>query len=334
MENLGRHIEALLQDGDCVVLPGFGAFIAHVAPACYVDDERVFLPPKRSLAFNGELRTDDGWLASRLAQQAGIGFAEARAAVDVLVGQLRDTLSIDGAARLEGIGRLRQDMAGNVTFEPDEAGLVAPSLYGLKALTVYDLTAIEQKAASAASVHAEPKKFITKSPRTIDIHVDRQSLRRIASVAAAILLLIVFALPVSDGGQTDVASLGITALSSESAAPAAQPAPSALNVAAPEEPVAEETPVEPVEPTAPAVVRPSRIYHVIAGSLPSKSGAEAVIHKYVNKGFEKATAVEGDGRVRISIASFNDKAEGEAYVNELRKDEAFKNVWLLSVKVR
>ena len=82
------------------------------------------------------------------------------------------------------------------------------------------------------------------------------------------------------------------------------------------------------------MVRPSRIYHVIAGSLPSKSGAEAVIQKYVNKGFDKATAVEGDGRVRISIASFNDKAEGEAYVNELRKDEAFKNVWLLSVKVR
>jgi len=334
MESLGRHIEALLQDADCVVLPGFGAFIAHVTPARYVDEGRMFLPPRRSLAFNSGLRTDDGLLTARLARQADISFSEARTAACVLIDQLRDTLAIDGAARLDGIGRLRQDMAGSVTFEPAAEGIVSPSLFGLNALTLYDLTAIEQMSTSEAGVQAEPKKLITKSPRTIDIHIGRQSLRRIASVAAAVLLMIVFAIPVSDGGRTDVASLGITVCPKESPVQMEQPDSSAPIEAVPEEPAQTEAPAMSLEPDAPAVVRPSRVYHVIAGSLPSDKGAEAVVRKYVDKGFEHATTVEGDGRVRISIASFYDKAEGEAYVKELRKDEAFKNVWLLSVKAR
>ena len=155
VESFGKHIEALLQEHDCVVLPSFGAFIAHTKPAYYVDDECFFYPPSRSLCFNKELTSDDGLLTSYFMKKNGISFSEARTVVNTFVDRLRDTLSIDGAARLSGIGRLRQDLAGNIHFESAPENLASPSHFGFDALTVRDLTALEN--AKQGSLSAESR---------------------------------------------------------------------------------------------------------------------------------------------------------------------------------
>lgn len=59
-----------------------------------------------------------------------------------------------------------------------------------------------------------------------------------------------------------------------------------------------------------------------------------MIQKYIASGFPQASLVESDERVRVSLVSFTDKAEGEAYVSELRQRTEYKNVWLLSVRNR
>ena len=349
MEALGRHIEALLQENDCVVLPSFGAFIAHTDAASYVNDEHAFLPPTRLLGFRRELTADDGLLTSYLMQKGSIGFSEARNVVDRYVDRLRDTLGIDGAAKLPGLGCLRQDIRGNITFEPASVDVVAPVLFGLEALTIRDLTALDAAEQHDSAEAVRPIKMITTTPRTIDIHVGRRTLRHIASVAAVLLLLIVFALPVSDGKYTDVASLGLTSVidtptEKQATDPPIVEAPVVESPIA-ESPVAEasipeapvvETPVIPITPAeSPAPTpRPTRIYHVIIGSLPSAKNAEAVVQKYIDRGFAQTTTVVGDDRVRISIASFTDKAEGEAYVSTLRQQEDYKHAWLLSVRAK
>ena len=76
------------------------------------------------------------------------------------------------------------------------------------------------------------------------------------------------------------------------------------------------------------------MYHVIVASLPSIKGADAVVQKYIDLGFPEATSVTGDDRVRISIASFTDKKEGEDYIQTLRQSETLKHLWLLSMKAK
>ena len=386
METLGKYVEALLQENDCVVLPSFGAFIAHTNAASYVNDEHTFLPPTRSLGFQRELTSDDGLLTSYLMLKGGIGFSEARSVVNRYVDRLRDTLGVDGAVKLPGVGRLRQDIRGNITFEPASVSVTAPALFGLEALAIRDLTALDAAEQRTSAEAVRPTKIITTTPRTIDIHVGRRALRYIASVAAVLLLLIVFALPVNDGKYTDVASLGLTpvidtptempALATSAIeapdiatplaeAPAAElpvvetpatevlatevPAAEAPAVEAPSTEVpAVEVPIAPVAPIVPttsaespapaeapaSAPRPTRIYHAIVGSFPSLKGTDAVVQKYVDRGFGQTTTVVGDDHVRISIASFTDKAEGEAFVRTLRQQEDYKHVWLLSVRAK
>ena len=60
MIELAQHIEALLLENDCVIVPNFGGFVAHYAPATYVKEENLFLPPTRIIGFNSQLKLNDG----------------------------------------------------------------------------------------------------------------------------------------------------------------------------------------------------------------------------------------------------------------------------------
>ena len=62
MIELAQHIEALLLENDCVIIPGFGGFVAHLTPAVSVEEGNVFIPPIRTIGFNPQLRLNDGLL--------------------------------------------------------------------------------------------------------------------------------------------------------------------------------------------------------------------------------------------------------------------------------
>ena len=56
MIELAQHIEVLLLENDCVIVPGLGGFVAHYTPAMRVAEENVFLPPTRIIGFNPQLK--------------------------------------------------------------------------------------------------------------------------------------------------------------------------------------------------------------------------------------------------------------------------------------
>ena len=62
MIELSRHIEALLLTHDCVIVPGLGGFVTQYVPAYYVEEENLFIPPHRTIAFNAGLSLNDGLL--------------------------------------------------------------------------------------------------------------------------------------------------------------------------------------------------------------------------------------------------------------------------------
>ena len=60
MIELAKHIEVLLLENDCVIVPGLGGFIAHNRPAMWRTDSGEFFPPLRSIGFNPQLIMNDG----------------------------------------------------------------------------------------------------------------------------------------------------------------------------------------------------------------------------------------------------------------------------------
>ena len=77
MIELAQHIEALLLENDCVIVPGFGGFVAHYAPATHVKEENLFLPPTRTIGFNPQLKLNDGVLVQSYMSAYDTSFADA-----------------------------------------------------------------------------------------------------------------------------------------------------------------------------------------------------------------------------------------------------------------
>ena len=374
MRNLAKHIELLLRDNDCVILPGFGGFIAHAVPAYYVSEEHLYYPPSRSISFNTSITMNDGLLAQRYMRSYNVDYAQAVYLIDVAIEKLRDTLDEEGSVTIPRIGTIKQDIHQTVQFVAEPAGISSPLHFGLGTFAISTLAQLQVLPGTEVQ---KKEAIITQTARTIDLHIQKRALRQIVSTAAIFLLLLMAALPVGDLKPTDIASLQLTNIVSEPMACAptdfevvaieeAQDEQEAIeviesgtdieNTIAPTIEVAEESIIEetdtvvasgiivealaetitntPVATTEPEILQPTantKTYHIIVASLPSKRGADEVIDGYVAKGYQQASLVERDNRVRISLMQFADKDEANNYLKTLRENDAFNNAWILPV---
>lgn len=207
MKNLARHIEYLLRDNDCVILPGFGGFIAHVVPAYYVGEDNLFYPPSRSISFNTSITMNDGLLIQSYMKSYNVDYAKATYLVDLAIEKLRDTLDEEGSITLPHIGTIKQDIHQAIQFIAEPTGISSPLHFGLGAFTISTLAQMQSQSGEEAQ---QPKSVITQTERTIDVHIQKKTLRQIVSTAAIFLLLLMVTLPAGDLKPTDIASLHLT----------------------------------------------------------------------------------------------------------------------------
>ena len=209
MKNLARHIEWLLHDNDCVILPGFGGFIAHIVPAYYVSNENLYYPPSRSISFNTAITMNDGLLAQSYMRSYNIDYAQATYLVDIAIEKLRDALDEEGSVTLPHIGTIKQDIHQTIQFIAEPAGIPSPLHFGLGAFTINTLAWLQSQSDKAVQ---QPKSIFTQTERTIDVHIPKKTLRQFFSTAAVFLLLLMVALPAGDLRPTDIASLHLTGI--------------------------------------------------------------------------------------------------------------------------
>ena len=131
MIELERHIEILLLDNDCVIVPGLGGFVAHHVEARYDERDGVFLPPLRTLGFNSKLDMNDSLLVQSYVDAYDISYPEALNRIAEDVDELKLSLEKDGFYEMNDIGVLTLNSDGNYEFEPCESGILTPDLYGL-----------------------------------------------------------------------------------------------------------------------------------------------------------------------------------------------------------
>ena len=108
----------LLYQHDCVVIPGFGGFIANYTPAFIHPVQNTFIPPSRQIMFNASLLHNDGLLATHIAREEGVVYDRAlnRIAEDVVV--IQTELKSGKTVILDGIGSFRANQEHSIVFTP------------------------------------------------------------------------------------------------------------------------------------------------------------------------------------------------------------------------
>ena len=215
MIELSRHIEMMLLENDCVVVPDFGGFIAHYQPARYVEEEGIFLPPLRTVGFNPQLTMNDGMLTQSYMQAYHTDFPDAARKISIKVEEIQEKLYNEGKITLQGIGDLYYNIRGEYEFHPQEGGILSPSLYALDSLKMSLLAEMEwaEEAIPAVVVEEKPGYTLPVQPKK-EIRLNPRWLSNAVAVAVAAVLFFFLSVPVENTyvEQGNYASLGTDCL--------------------------------------------------------------------------------------------------------------------------
>ena len=226
---------------------------------------------------------------------------------------------------------------------------------------MHELSVLQQKEKVWIPAHPEKEK------KTFEISINRAYLRNAAAMIAAIVLFFAFSTPVENTDvqknnyaqllpselfeQIEKQSVVVTPVYVKSEAmqqakklSATASTSSSTKTSSTKKNTADKTskPIavrevkvakQETAATAPAVKSPESANHpfhiIVAGGISLKD-AEAIATQLKSKGFANAKALNMDGKVRVSISSFDNRNEATKQLLELRKNETYKNAWLLA----
>ena len=317
---LERHIEILLLNNDCVIVPGLGGFMTNHVEARYDDEDHMFLPPLRTLGFNPKLRLNDSLLAQSYIEAYDISYPDAVHRIDDEVNELRQHLENEGSYDFNGIGTLSLNDEGCYEFAPCEAGILTPAFYALDSFEMDKLNSsvevkaetimpgatsqtrtLEPQPAETVSIHQVPtKEESDDDARTIPIKVSvLRSNKQTASIDSRMLKQI---MPKEvTTGEKEV-----------------KKAITEKRIAIDQQLTKEEKVVDDV-------------YTIVLASHVTKTNANEFVKQLAKKGFDAQVISKTSTKVIYGRYA----TENEAYqaLNQLRGHEDFKEAWVLKVRL-
>lgn len=141
---LDTYIKDLLYRYECVIVPGFGAFLTHHQPARIEAD--CFYPPSKRISFNRQLQTNDGLLSDYIAKAESISYESALQKVRDKALFLKQEIAQGKKIVFTHIGSLEMNKQGNLIFEPDIVVNYLTASFGLSSYTSPEVVREIQKA--------------------------------------------------------------------------------------------------------------------------------------------------------------------------------------------
>ncbi|MFN8415845.1 MAG: SPOR domain-containing protein [Cytophagaceae bacterium] len=132
--NIERYIKELLDNQDCVIIPGWGALLVQTISAEIHPITHKFLPPGKTLGFNSQVKVNDGLLASFIAVEESITFSEAIQSINQWVQMVNNNLKTSKSHAIDQIGRFFMNDSGSVEFVPEMRSFVTSDTFGLPEL--------------------------------------------------------------------------------------------------------------------------------------------------------------------------------------------------------
>lgn len=130
---IDSYIEDLLYNYNCVVVPEFGAFLAHGKSASLDLSTNTLLPPTKSISFNAQLSKNDGLLVSHIADVKGLGYDELLSEVEAVSEEWKKRLRQGESIEVFGVGKLWLNQEQKLQFQPENKNNFLTSSFGLSA---------------------------------------------------------------------------------------------------------------------------------------------------------------------------------------------------------
>lgn len=320
MNQLISHIEFLLHDHNCVIIPEFGGFVVNTIPP-QRDGIAAFHAPACELVFNRDLIHNDGLLAQSYMKCSDMVFEAAMQKVELDVQLLKRQLR---EQRMVDMGKLGSfEMHDDKRFVYTPRKFVRPALFGLSHATLKPLVQMQPLTPLKESGHKQ--------------RWSRSAAITAASVAAIVLLM--FVLPMNDStiARQSARMLSESVLLQSKAT---QPTVNSVKeeVASPISNIhEEEVLITSAEATLPApdvatqpVIESSPKYYIVMGVYRGVESAQKSTDLLHDEGFHQTGWLERSDRIDVYAASFSDESAAKIYLKEVHKKfPSHHDAWIL-----
>lgn len=357
MSHIDTHIQELLHDHDCVIIPDFGGFITSKQASYFNRFNSVFYPAKKKILFNKHLVFNDGLLAAKVAEKQQLSMEEATQ----LLLQFKDDcylkLNEEGRVELEKVGVLFFDKEKNIQFQQSATNFLTDS-YGLSSIKINK---------TPERILVKPTSKVEEIVRVAPIKTDRKPEKKVAEktataprkkrrVANLVPLLLVPVLVgcifvLSKNQVFDQRNINMASFNPFSASRVIHYQPreikpdlsvldsknfdldeAELNALLSEKQV-ENTAVEIKTAVDSTYVKPKELvennnYHLIVGCFGQKENAEGLVEKWNEKGYPSTIVDKKGGLYRVSIQSFGSKEEANLKISEIKRTYS-QSIWVL-----
>ncbi|HCO67449.1 MAG TPA: hypothetical protein DIT04_06810 [Dysgonomonas sp.] len=335
MKEFISHINYLIQKHDCVIIPDFGGFVISHEGASIMPNGSI-MPPKVSVGFNPDLRSNDGLLAESYMTTYSISYDEASQKIEEAVKRLRIILGMKHPVQIGHLGKLSLDKNNRLTFLPNEnLSIFHPDTFGLSKVDMKRLSDIEK----------DKEKVKRQS-------IVKKIFAGAGAAAAAIAIFFIASTPISV--KEDTQKSGFMS-DWTSTLPGTEK--SIANVVASEQKTAASDVVEGVEiddnaeePQNSSLKLESDVkasssdlfltqdavsqksggdYYIIIAGAGSQEEAKRLVNNFESEGITNLGVVASGKRVRIYAASFDSPQEADEYLVKFKKENPkFYDAWV------
>ena len=337
MLRIVAHIERLLWTQDCVILPGWGGFMRQTQSAAYDEAAHTFRPAHKELMFNATLQHSDGLLVEAYRKAYGVEYSQAQLLVEEDLRALRSQLQAERQVALGRLGTLSLGDEEQLIFTPGDEAWLNADVYGLRPFTMRPLPLLEEPVLDPSSQTPQKREMYY-------IPIPRRVLQGLTGAAAAVLLFFCVSTPVTEVNRTAYTASFIpteitTSLREESKEPISMPLSSTEGE---EQPVEAGAPVALVEAksvsqkaegsVAEKTETPRKMYHLVIASFPTEAQANTYMDTVDRQQYRQLGKVTRNGKCRVYAARFENRAEAERQLAQLRQTDRYKDAWLFISK--
>lgn len=315
-----HYIEELLYRHNCVIMPGFGAFLTQMKSAWIQEDTHTFYPPCKVVSFNGQLSSNDGVLVSYMANVEKVSYDAMLVQIMAISKKWMSLLKNGERLKFPNIGELWLNEADKIQFQPSEKINYLTTSFGLSSFV--EAPAIREVLKEEVVELEEKIPFIITTEKRA-----RKSFRPYFKYAAILLLAV----------STGFTGYRFYNESKHQQQLVQQDAQEVVTKNIQEATFFDTAPLElPALTFTLNLFKKEKInkgsHYVIAGAFRVIENAEKRVLELRKKGFDASyIGVNKYGLHQIAYDSFENGQEAVAYLKEIKQTES-KDAWLLSAK--
>lgn len=305
---LATYIKDLLYRYECVIIPGFGAFLTQYQSAILDGEKHTMFPPGKRVSFNRMLQTNDGLLANYVATVDGLTYEAALKQIRNYTAQLSVRLADDKEVVIPQIGTFTLNKEQSVQFIPFQKETFSTASFGLASVASIPVQReVYQKQVEALEATA-PLLFAPERRKKTPYY-------RYAAIGLIALMLAGF------GGvkwyESDVANHNFVQK---------QKADSLVDVEIQAATFSIPSPLPAINITVPKEVGR---YHIVAGAFRIEANAYKKIAQLDSKGFTaKYIGANRYGLHQVVYASYETRLEAQQALRTIKSTEN-RDAWLL-----